>query len=220
MINIIDILKTGDFNRFAKLLSEKLNESLPGTKAHNKMASKVRLNELKFNYDTTNAILSSVLILLYKDGNEIKTVFILRQTYDGVHSGQVSFPGGRFEDKDKSLIDTALREAQEEVNIDPDKVTILGTLSEMYIPPSNYLVLPIVGYQSSRPDFIPEKSEVAEIIETDLDFLFNDELIKETLLDVRGYKIQAPYFDVDSHIVWGATAMILSELKEVIESID
>ncbi len=176
--------------------------------------------KLKFNDDSSNAILSSVLILLYKDEDILKTVFILRQTYDGVHSGQVSFPGGRMEETDNSLIDTALREANEEVNIDPDKVRILGTLSEMYIPPSNFLVLPVIGYQDSRPDFIAEKSEVAEIIESDLDFLFDDDFIKETVLDVRGYKIQAPYFDVNGHIVWGATAMILSELKEVIESID
>ena len=90
----------------------------------------------------------------------------------------------------------------------------------MYIPPSNYLVLPVVGYQNSKPEFIPEKSEVAQIIETDLSFLFDNSKIKETEIDVRGYKIQAPYFDVNGHVVWGATAMILSELKEVIESID
>ena len=149
----------------------------------------------------------------------LKTVFILRQIYDGIHSGQVSFPGGRLEKKDKSLIETALRESREEVHIDPDKVQILGTLSEMYIPPSNYLVLPVVGYQPSRPDFIPGKSEVAKIIEADFDFLFDDSLVKETTLDVQGYKIQAPYFDVNGHIIWGATAMILNELKDVIESI-
>ncbi len=220
MINSIDILRKGDFDQFTKALSKRLKKPLPGNNAHNKMASKVRLDELKFNYDTSNAILSSVLILLFKDADMIKTIFILRQTYDGIHSGQVSFPGGRLEKNDESLIETALRESKEEVNIDPDKVHILGTLSEMYIPPSNYLVLPVVAYQHSRPDFMAEKSEVAEIIEADLSFLFDNKLIKETVLKVRGYKIQAPYFDVDGHIIWGATAMILNELKEVIESID
>jgi 8-oxo-dGTP pyrophosphatase MutT (NUDIX family) len=220
VINSIDILRKGDFDQFTKALRKRLKKPLPGKEAHNKMASKVRLDELKFNYDTSNAILSSVLILLFKDADMIKTVFILRQTYDGVHSGQVSFPGGRLEKNDESLIETALRESKEEVNIDSGKVQIIGTLSEMYIPPSNYLVLPVVGYQYSRPDFMAEKSEVAEIIEADLSFLFDNKLIKETVLDVHGYKIQAPYFDVDGHIIWGATAMILNELKEVIESID
>lgn len=219
MIKFKDNLRKGDFEQFIKALSKRLKEPLPGAQAHNKMASKLRLNKLKFNDDSSNAILSGVLILLYKDENILKTVFILRQSYDGVHSGQVSFPGGRMEEADNSLIDTALREANEEVNIDPDKVRILGTLSEMYIPPSNFLVLPVIGYQDSRPNFIAEKSEVAEIIESDLDFLFDDDFIKETVLDVRGYKIQAPFFDVNGQIVWGATAMILSELKEVIESI-
>ena len=219
MVNSIDNINNDDFDQFIKDLTNRLKKPLPGKNAHKKMASKVRLDELKFEYDTSNATLSSVLILLFKDADVIKTVFILRQTYDGIHSGQVSFPGGRLEENDESLIETALRESREEVNIDPEKVQIIGTLTEMYIPPSNYLVLPVIGYQHSRPDFLPEKSEVAEIIETDLAFLFNDKLIKETLLDVRGYKIQAPYFDVDGHIIWGATAMILSELKEIIESI-
>lgn len=219
MIKAKDILHRGEYNRFTDALGIRLKKPLPGNKAHLKMASKVRLKDLKFNHDTSTAIKSSVLILLYPHEDKLKTVFIKRQTYDGVHSGQISFPGGRVEETDSSLIETALRESNEEVNIDPDKVNIIGTLSEMYIPPSNYLVLPVVGYQNSKPTFIPEKSEVAEIIEADIDFLFNDKLVKETLLDVRGYKIEAPYFDVHGHIVWGATAMILSELKDVIESI-
>jgi 8-oxo-dGTP pyrophosphatase MutT (NUDIX family) len=207
------------FKKFTKALKNRLKDPLPGNDAHMKMASMVRTNELKNIANSSNAILSSVLILLYRDRYTMKTIFILRQSYDGVHSGQVSFPGGRKEETDVSLLDTALREANEEVNVDPSKVEILGTLSEMYIPPSNYLVLPVIGYQDFPPEFIPEKSEVAEIIETDLSFLFDKNLLKETLLDVKGYKIQAPYFDIDGHIVWGATAMILSELKEVIESI-
>lgn len=219
MINSIDNIYNGDFNQFIKNLTNRLKKPLPGKEAHKKMASKVRLDELKFEYDISNAILSSVLILLFKDADMIKTVFILRQTYDGVHSGQVSFPGGRLEKNDESLIETALRESKEEVNIDPDKVHILGTLSEMYIPPSNFLVLPVIGYLETRPNLIPEKSEVAEIIIADISFLFDKKLKKEKIITVRGHKIKASYYDVQGHIVWGATAMILNELKEVIESI-
>ncbi len=150
---------------------------------------------------------------------EVKTVLILRQTYDGVHSGQVSFPGGRREENDNTIVETAIRESEEEVNIDPDKVNVIGALSDMYIPPSNFMVTPVVGYTTSKPDFKPEESEVERIIETNLDFLFDKTLQKETLLNIRGYQINAPYFDIQGHIVWGATAMILSELKELIESI-
>lgn len=205
--------------QFLEKLRVALADELPGKAAHVKMASRLRLNELKFSYDTSGATHSSVLILLYPKQGEVFTVFILRQTYDGVHSGQVSFPGGRAEEGDTTLIETALREASEEVNIEPEKVEILGTLSEMYIPPSNFLVLPVVGYTPEPPAFVPEIAEVAEIIESDINFLFDPARHKETLLTVRGIEIEAPYYDVKGKIIWGATAMILSELGDVIKSI-
>jgi 8-oxo-dGTP pyrophosphatase MutT (NUDIX family) len=220
-MNFLDEIKgERDFERFVNLFKKRIKSPLPGEKAQLKMASTIRNKELNFKYDTSKAIHSSVLILFFPVGMRIKTVFILRQTYDGVHSGQVSFPGGRLEKNDQSLIHTALREAGEEVNIKTSQVKIIGTLSELYIPPSNFLVLPVVGYTLKRPSFKPDKTEVAEVIEADISFLFDQNLKKEKVLDVRGYKIKAPYFDVNGHTIWGATAMILSELREVIESIN
>jgi len=207
--------KTG----FLKRLETSLNGDLPGEEAHLEMASRLRREELNFSNDLSKATKSSVLILLYPEKEKIKTCFILRQTYKGVHSGQVSFPGGRYEKEDNTLISTALREAHEEVNIDPQKVSVLGTLSELFIPPSNYIVLPVVGYTDTVPEYIAENSEVAQIITTDLDFLFDKKQQKEKVLHVRGTEIHAPYYDVKGHVVWGATAMILSELKHVIKSI-
>ena len=204
---------------FRNNLRRALKGDLPGQSAHLKMASRLRLDEIKLSYDTSRAVHSSVLILLYPKKEIPHTVFILRQTYDGVHSGQVSFPGGRAEKGDSTPIDTALREASEEVNIDPAAVEVLGTLSEMYIPPSNYLVLPVVGFTAQPPDFVPETVEVAEIIESDLGFLFDQSRQKKTVLTIRGTEIEAPYYDVQGKIVWGATAMILSELRHVIKSI-
>ncbi|MCD4697287.1 MAG: CoA pyrophosphatase [Bacteroidales bacterium] len=204
---------------FINKLKTALIKDLPGKVSHLKMASRLRLKELGFDMDTSTAIRSSVLILFYPKNRKTYTTFMLRQNYDGVHSGQVSFPGGRKEAPDKTLIETALREAHEEVNIDPAQVTVLGTLTEMYIPPSNYLVLPVIGYSKTIPDFRPDKSEVAQIIESDINFLFDPKYKKETLLNVRGFEIEAPYYDVKGHIVWGATAMILSELHDVIESL-
>jgi 8-oxo-dGTP pyrophosphatase MutT (NUDIX family) len=211
-------LRTGQ--DFKERLKAALASDLPGSNSHLKMASQVRRGGMKFKYDPSSAVPSSVLILLFPGDDSLHTVFILRQTYNGVHSGQVSFPGGRKEPEDRDLVATALREAAEEVNIDPSKVEVLGTLSEMYIPPSNFLVLPVVGYSDSKPDFSPDETEVAEIIETDLEFLFNENKKKETTLNVRGTVIDTPYYDVKSKVIWGATAMILSELEDIIKTPD
>lgn len=215
-----DFLTGQHFPNLISLLTNRLKHHLPGNSAHLRMASKIRLQEFKFEYDITTAIPSGVLILLYPYEARINTVFILRQTYNGVHSGQVSFPGGRVEDTDRTIIDTALRESSEEVNIDTNQVTIIGKLTEMYIPPSNYLVTPVLAWASSRPDFKPDPAEVAEIIEADIRFLFDETLRKDKILHVRGTQILAPCYEVNGFTIWGATAMILSELKDIIESID
>lgn len=204
---------------FIDKLKIALSKTLPGKASQEKMASRLRKQELSDQYNGSRAIQSSVLILFYPKNGMIHTILMLRQKYNGVHSGQVSFPGGRFEKEDSDLITTALREAQEEVNIDPTKVEVAGTLSKLYIPPSNFLVLPVVGFTNQIPEFKPDSSEVAMIIESDIDFLFEKNLRKEKIIHVRGYEIEAPYFDVQGHTVWGATAMILSELSDIIKSI-
>ncbi len=213
-------IERSNFGAFCRQLEFRLKDDLPGESAHLQMASRLRLNELNMDYDTTAAVKSAVLVLFYPADNEVRLSFILRPDYNGVHAGQVSFPGGRVEEKDHDLIETALREAQEEVNINPEDVTVIGTLTDLYIPPSNYLVTPVVGYSHRKPDFVKDPAEVSRIIETDIGFLFDPDRRKEKVINVRGFEIEAPYFDVDGYIVWGATAMILSELKSVIESIN
>jgi len=220
LIDFTQHIDLSTFNSFCNKLQSKLSEPLPGEDAHLKMASNVRLGELKFNSSKKPARLSSVLILLYLNNNKIYTSFILRPKYDGVHSGQVAFPGGRQEKEDKSIIHTALREAKEEVNIEQSKITVLGTLSDLFIPPSNYLVTPVLAFSDCPPDFIPQESEVEKIIEANISFLFDETLVKRKTLIVRNTKIDAPYYKVNEQTIWGATAMILSELKEVIKSIN
>ena len=203
-----------------RALKLRLRQPLPGETAHMKMASRVRKKEIDFNFNRSEAVKSAVLILLYPASGAIRTVFILRPDYKGVHARQVAFPGGRVEASDKSIEETALREANEEVNIEPGHVKLLGNLSDLYIPPSNYLVTPVVGYTENVPEFVPEKSEVDKIIEADLANIFDETLINHKIINVRGIEIEAPYFDINGYVVWGATAMILSELKEVISSIN
>jgi 8-oxo-dGTP pyrophosphatase MutT (NUDIX family) len=209
-----------EFVDFCHKLQNRVKGNLPGEGAHMKMSSRLRTRELEFNNDASSAKLSSVLILLYFDNHKVKIPFILRPKYDGVHSGQISFPGGSMEENDESPIHTALREAQEELNINPKKITVLGTLSEMYIPPSNFLVTPVLAYSDIKPDFIPQASEVEKVIEADISFLLEDSLKKTKNIYVRNTQIKAPYYDVNNHTVWGATAMMLSELESIIKSVD
>ena len=209
------------FPYFIKLLEEKLRAPLPGFAAHKMMMPHLRNPERYQLQDKSKVRNGGVLILFYPDDGKIMLPLMKRPDYDGVHGGQVSFPGGKKEDGDQSLVDTALREANEEVGVDISKVTIIGTLSEFYLSASNFNVLPVVGFVNEKPNFVPEPVEVEQILETELKHLQKTETRKETELLIRDtYKLKAPYFDVQGHVVWGATAMMLSELLAVIEEID
>ncbi|NEQ50703.1 MAG: CoA pyrophosphatase [Leptolyngbya sp. SIO3F4] len=161
---------------------------------------------------------SAVLVLIYPHGTEAHTVLMLRNKYPGVHSGQVSFPGGRQEITDPDLRFTALRETEEEMGVPVQSVEVLGSLSPVYIPPSGFLVTPYVGTVLEAPHFRPDDREVHTLIETPLSLLLRDDIIKSKPIKVgsSGIRIRAPYFDVHGHVVWGATAMILSELKSLL----
>jgi len=134
------------------------------------------------------------------------------------HRGQISFPGGRFEPQDKHLANTALREAEEEVGVDAGQVELIGGLTDLYIPVSNFRVDPYVGYTEITPDFIPQESEVNDILEVPVEELIHPGNLKYKDLTIReGFTIpNVPYFDLLGKTVWGATAMMLSELVELI----
>lgn len=143
-------------------------------------------------------------------------VFIRRPLYDGAHSGQIAFPGGRFESGDKSLQYTALRESKEEVGVDPSQVEVVAELSPLYIPPSNYVVSPFVGLADQRPDFVPDKKEVDSLLELALSS-FTDQgsrMMKPIVLST-GQRMETPCYGIDGHIIWGATAMIMAEFLEL-----
>jgi len=205
------------FNNFVNELKQQLNKPLPGFAAQKKMTSMDRFNESEFEAKYAQAKKGAVLILFYPYKNSIYTVFIQRQEYEGVHSGQISFPGGRFEESDKSLINTALRESQEEVGIDISKVKILGSISKLYIPPSNFLVLPVIGITNERPDFCADIKEVKEILEIEFSFFLDKK--NTTYKEIKVFNkltINAPCFNIEGKVIWGATAMIISELCEIL----
>jgi len=156
------------------------------------------------------------LILFYPHKGSIYLPLILRPQYDGVHAGQMAFPGGRMERTDENLIRTALREAQEEIGIRVTDVTVLGHLTEIFIPPSNFYVLPVIGTMPYSPDFYPDPREVEEVVEVPLDTLLDETIVGDTQIDVRGITIDAPFYQIHNQRVWGATAMMIAELLTVI----
>ncbi|WP_194774223.1 NUDIX hydrolase [Pararhodonellum marinum] len=191
----------------------KLSQPLPGREGQILMAPRP-VDESRFSFQEGGlARKGAVLLLLYPYEHGVAVPFIKRPAYDGVHGGQISLPGGKWEKTDESLSHTALREAEEEIGIDARKVEIIGTLSNLFIPPSNFSVFPYIGIMRETPVFRPDPLEVDRIIHCDFNDLMNPGIRKSTKLKVRGkYELQAPYFDIEQEVVWGATAMILSEL--------
>lgn len=204
------------FNTFTEQLRQRLQKPLPGETAHQKMASSARYRlGIRPNERTRR---SAVLICFYPYQNSIYLPLILRPQYDGVHAGQMAFPGGRMERFDENLTRTALREAQEEVGIRVTDVKVLGLLTELFIPPSNFYVQPVVGMLPYRPDFYPDPREVEAVIQVDLETLLDETIVGDSQIEVRGVLVDAPFYEIQGHRVWGATAMMISELLMVMAS--
>jgi len=209
-----------NFLSFIRKVEEKFRDPLPGFPAQIKMSSLARIHQLMNLFQANNVIQSSVLLLLFPFKGEVGLVLTLRKEYEGVHSGQISLPGGKFEEDDDSLIYTALREAQEEIGIDPKRVQVLGQLTSLYIPPSNFLVTPVLGFVPFKPEFIADPHEVAKIIEIRISDLLDDQRIQHKKIKLKvGLSLKVPCFEIDGNVIWGATAMILGEFKEMIKTI-
>ena len=208
-----------DFSEFIKYIPKILNQQLPALQAHLKMAPEGRPASLSPDYyNKLSPRQSAVMMLFYPKGTEVYMVLIKRNAYPGIHSSQISFPGGKAEPEDIDLAATALRETFEEIGITPDDIDIVMPFSEIYIPPSNFLVMPFLGFAKSEPVFRPSKDEVAAIIELPLDVFLDDSIISTIEMQTSyAQNIKVPAFVFEGHIVWGATAMIMSELKETIK---
>ena len=204
---------------FTSLLLSKIEE-IPtlGLKAQLKMAPPQRFGTMKTLLAIPeNVRYAAVMMLLYPIEGELHFCLIQRSNYAGKHSGQISFPGGKKEEEDVDYWATALRETQEEVGVDSSKVTLLKQLSSTYIPPSNFYVYPYMAYVESRPNFIPEKGEVAQVIEVPLNDLLKEASMQEGSITASySDEVVVPMFVFDSCDVWGATAMILAEAREMI----
>jgi 8-oxo-dGTP pyrophosphatase MutT (NUDIX family) len=207
-----------EFGNFLRILSDLDARSLPGVDSHRKMIPKIRIVPSQAEIQRSNPSHAAVLALFYP-GQDLQTRFLLtlRASYRGAHSSQISFPGGKFEENDLDLLQTALRETREETGVDADQVVIKRALSETYIPPSNFLVRPYLGFSENTPSFRPNH-EVKEIIEVKLQDLLSDDSLGSKNLSTSYMKnIDVPCFFFNDHVVWGATAMMLSEIKDFIK---
>ena len=202
------------YNHFSRILKEELKKPLPGIEVQRKM---LPVNRLKDKFEIPGHKKDgAVLILLYLKDNEIYTCFIKRSEDGSVHSGQISFPGGKKEKHDKDLIYTALRESQEEIGIHLSGINVLGTLSNLYIPVSNYSVYPVIGQIDTHPDFKINTYEVQELIEVPLKKLTGPSICTIGKVQVNNSAYDVPVYDLGRHKIWGATAMIISEFLHVV----
>lgn len=160
-----------------------------------------------------------VALLLYQHQGVWHFPLMKRQEYPGIHSGQISLPGGKMESFDQSLIDTALRESHEELGLQVPIEDVVGNLSELYIIASHFEILPVVAVMKEPPIFKPDPREVDQVLVCSLEGLMRSSSKKEIDMMVRGYDIRAPYFEIENQVVWGATAMILNEFLVVVDEI-
>lgn len=203
------------FETLISQLTDAFKQPLPG---HDGLPRRIEPNKsfgpLAPNEHTR---VSAVLLNLYPYRGEVYFPLILRPKYDGTHGGQVAFPGGQVEPEDETIVRTALRETQEEIGVKAIDVSVIGELSEVFIPPSNFIVTPIVGYLPYRPDFFPDKREVDKVIEVPLlDLLYNLEIEQRTV-NVRKQQLKTYGFRVDDNWIWGATALMIYEFLEVLK---
>lgn len=202
------------FQLFIDNLKTNLQKPLPGVEAQFEMAHVKRDKVLANSYESQNYRPSAVLILLFPNEQQQTSVLLIeRMTYNGHHSGQIALPGGKVEPDDIDLQATALREFFEETGADI-MPTVIGKLTPVYIPVSKFMVQPFVSYVEQKPNFSASSYEVNELIEWEINQLLNPEIIKETIIEpTPGLKLKTPYFDVQGKVLWGATAMMLNELK-------
>lgn len=201
-----------------KYLEQRLQQELPGKLAHQEAAPYRNIDYDSLDLKTVRK--SGVLILLYEKQAEPHIVLIERPIYKGTHSGQIALPGGKVEESDKDIVHTALREANEEVGVLMDDVEVVGQLSDVYIPVSNFLVSPVIGFVNYAPNFIAQEREVADIIELQLQKLINTQyLATDNIKLSNGLKLQVPVFQFNQKTIWGATALMLNELRWVLREV-
>jgi len=205
-----------NFELLSGKLEKALKSGLPGYGGQAAMAPRSGISREKLARQAADARQAGVLLLLYP-APEARLLLIRRAEYPGPHSGQIAFPGGEIEAGDRDAAAAALRETEEETGVPRHSIRLLGALSDLYIPASHFMVHPFIGRMNERPIFRPDPTEVAAIIEQPLDFFFRKENtgLREMKF-ANGLRAEVPYFDINGQMLWGASAMILSEFLTIL----
>jgi len=208
------------FEYFVALIPAIQKVKLGGMEAQFKLAPAYRE---KYDLDfikSKNPLLAAVLLLIFPDkDHNMRFLLIKRPNYTGHHANQISFTGGKKSEIDVDLLETAIRETEEEVGIKIHKNQILKTLTEVYIPPSNFLVQPYLAWIPSTPTFYPNY-EVEKIMTPLLHDLLNAMNIQtQQVIGSHGKSWQSPGFVLEDEFVWGATAMIISEIIDLFNKV-
>lgn len=205
------------FDTFLAVLQNGFLNELPGPEAQYKMVPPGRPRPNFLAIKKQNPRLAGVLALFYPVKNAPHIVLIKRHSYPGVHSNQIGLPGGKVEPIDQSITETALRETEEEIGVPRHQIQLLNQLTQVFIPPSNFLVQPMVGVCSVKPQFIPDNFEVKELIELPVKNLFFNAFVPELRVEARGQNLNVPAYKINNQVIWGATAMMLAEIEAVIK---
>lgn len=208
------------FELFLNKIDDVALVQLPGEVSHQKMMPAEREQLLKdIDFNNFNPKIAAVLMLIYPKNGLAHLALIKRNSF-GVHSSQIAFPGGKYELYDTDFMQTALRETHEEIGVVPDSIKVIRNFTETFIPPSNFMVYPFLGVSTINLEFVLQEDEVAGIVEMPLEILLNDDNVVSTKIDTAYANfIDVPAFQFNQHMVWGATAMMLSELKDVLKNV-
>lgn len=199
-------------NDFIDFLAKRMQNKLPGIDSHLEMAPVIDGKPFRKFKPEQTARKSAVLIPLIKRDNKLKIIFTLRSSKLKSHSGQISFPGGRAELGETSVM-TALRESNEEIGLPYKNIKVLGVMSNLFVPPSNSVITPVLGLIDQPFDYVLSEDEVEEVFEVDFDDFLCSDFYCEEIWDFKGVKVDVPFWKIHSKVpLWGATAMILSEL--------
>lgn len=207
-----------DFFEWVQRVKAVLNGPLPGLTQQLQMAPPYREVPNEAWVMAQNPKIAAVLAIFVLEGNSLKLIFTKRKSYAGVHSNQVSFPGGKAEPEDASLLATALRESEEEVGLPLASTQVLGSLTPLYIPPSNFLVHPFVAVVHELPNWQIQETEVDELLSIPVSYLLSGDSRTQKEITVTGSVRMVPGFVWGEHFIWGATAMMLEELLAVVGS--